>query len=250
MALNVTVESLEPTISAQSIVKSAQSNLKVPDGFASEHIYIGGDDSDPSDEPTIVGKQFLLNNRVRGLHTELTFFNEGFLKVREYKRKKLTKDYMLELRYLNPKPTVILRRVMQTFWTALGLGGTAAICWLVSKLMTLDAYLFPASIALAAGALIALLLLIYQSGEKILFCTASGNVPVLMMLTSFGCYRATRQIVPEISNSIGAAISRNTLEQEPYLRAEMQDHYRLRNEGVISPKACSTATARILSRFG
>lgn len=250
MALNVTTESLDPTISAQSIVQSAKSNLKVPDGFASEHIYIGGDDSDAADEPTIVGKRITLSNRVRGLHTELTFFNEGFLKVREYKRKKLAKDYMLELRFLNPKTTVIRRLVTQSFWLSFGLGAAAGLSWLIAKFTALDTFLFPASIALASGAVVALLLFIYQSGEKNLFCTASGNVPVLTMLTNFGCYRRSRQIMPEISNAIGTAISKNTLEEEPYLRAEMQDHYRLRNEGAISPKACSTGTARILSRFG
>ncbi len=30
----------------------------------------------------------------------------------------------------------------------------------------------------------------------------------------------------------------------------MLDHYRLRNEGVISPKAGQVASSRILSRFG
>ncbi len=250
MASNVTAESLDSTISAQGTVESAQSNLKVPEGFASEHIYIVGDDPDPADAPTIVSKQFTLSNRVRGLHTAFTFFNEGFLKVREYKKKKLGKEFMLELRFLNPKPTVIRRLVMQLFWLSFGLGVAAGSSWLIAKFTTLDTYLFPASIALATGALVALLLFIYQSGEKTLFCTASGDVPVLMLLTNFGCYRHGRQIVPEICNAIGTAISKNTLEEEPYLRAEMQDHYRLLNEGAISPKACSTGTSRILSRFG
>ena len=89
-----------------------------------------------------------------------------------------------------------------------------------------------------------------RSATEILFCTASGNVPVLMTLTNFGCFPRSRSVLPEISKAIGNAISSNTLEEEPYLRAEMQDHYRLRNEGVISPKACNTGTARILSRFG
>jgi hypothetical protein len=103
---------------------------------------------------------------------------------------------------------------------------------------------------LSTGAVVALLLCIYQSGEKILFSTASGNVPVLILLTNFGCFRQSHTIVSEISNAIGRAIRQNTLEEEPYLRAEMQDHYRLRNEGVITPKACQTASSRILSRFG
>ena len=250
MGMDLTADSLDQPISAQSIVRSAQSNLKVPQGISSEHIMMGGDDSDPADEPTVVGKQQTVSNRVRGLQTEFTFFNEGFLKIREYKRKKQAKDYMLELRFVNPKPTVIKRFVTESFWVALGMGGAAAISWLLTKFTSLDAYTFPASIVLSTGAVVALLLCVYQSGEKILFCTASGNVPVLMMLTNFGCFRSSRKAVSEISSAIGKAISRNTLEEEPYLRAEMQDHYRLRNIGVISPKACQVGTSRILGRFG
>jgi hypothetical protein len=250
MAMELTAHSLNSPISAQSIVKSAQSNLKVPDGFASEHILISGDGSDSADEPTVVGKQFSLTNRVRGLHTEFTFFNEGFLKIREYKRKKLARDYMLELRFLNPKPAVVRRFVTQTFLAACGMAAAAAISWLLTKFTALDTFTFPASIIFLTAACIGLLLCMYQSGEKVLFCTASGNVTVLMMLANIGCFRRSRSIVPEISRAIGNAIANNTLDEEPYLRAEMQDHYRLRNEGIISPKACQTGTSRILSRFG
>jgi len=250
MALDVTVEALEQPLSAQDIVKSLKANLKVPEGFTSEHIHISGDGTDSSDKPTVVGNQFTLANRVRGLRTEFTFFDEGFVKIREYKRKKLLQAYMLELRFLNPKPTVIRRFVMQSLWTALGSGGVAAICWLIAKWTTLDAYLLPASIVFATGAIVALLLFIYQSGEKVMFCTASGKVPVLTLLASFSCLRRYRSTMPEVSRAVGDAILRNTLEEEPYLRAEMQDHYRLRNGGVITAKACSTGTARILARFG
>jgi hypothetical protein len=250
MALNVTAPIPDPTISAQSIVQSAKSNFKIPSGLASEHICISGDESGPSDVPTIVGKRFRLFNPVRGLLTEFTFFNEGFLKVRAYRKRKLVRDYLLELRFMDPKPAVIRRVVMQTLWTALGLAGAASITWVVAKFTTLDTYLLPTSIILATAAIVALLLFIYQSGEKTQFCTASGNVPVLVLLTSFGCYRQCRRIVPEISREIAGAIRNNTLDEEPYLRAEMQDHYRLRNEGVITPKACSAGTARILTRFG
>ena len=248
--MDVTAESLDTPISAQSIVKSARSNLKIPEGIASEHIYIDGDGTDLTDEPTVVGKRFTLSNRVRGLHTEFTFFDEGFLKVRESRRRKPGKDYMLELRFLNPSPTIIRRFVSESFWAALGMGGVAAISWLLTTFTSLDTYTFPASIVFSTGALVALLLCIYQSGEKILFCTASGNIPVLTLLTNLGCFHRSRAVVPDICNAIGEAIERNTLEEEPYLRAEMQDHYRLRNEGVISPKACQTGTSRILSRFG
>jgi hypothetical protein len=248
--MHVDGNSLKQPISVQSIVKSVRSNLKVPKGFASEHIQIGGETKESAEEPTIVSKQFSLANIVRGLQLEFTLFNEGFLKVREHRRKSAARDYMLELKFLNPKPMVIKRFVTETFWVALGMLGVALVAWLLTALTDLDPYTVPTSIVFATGAIVALLLCTYQSGEKILFCTASGNIPVLIIIASFGSFHRSRKIVPEISNAIGRAISNNTLDVEPYLRAEMQDHYRLRNEGVISSKACNMGTARILSRFG
>ncbi len=250
MAMDVTAGSLDTPISAQSIVRSARSNLKVPEGFPSEHILISGDGTDSIDEPTVVGKRFALSNRVRGLRTEFTLFDEGFLKVRCFRKKKLGKDYMLELCFLDPKPRVSPRFVIESMLAALGMGGAAAMSWLLTTFTSLDTYTFPASIVLSAGAIVALLLCIYQSGEKVLFCTVSGNVPVLMLVTNFGCFRRSRTVVSEISNAIVIGTKKNDLDEEPYLRAEMQDLYRLRNEGVISPKACQTGTSRILSRFG
>ncbi len=250
MGTDVTAEALDTPISVQSIVKSAKTNLKVPEGITSEHIVISGDGTDTADEPTVVGKQFRLSNRVRGLRTEFTFFDEGFLKVREYKRKKLVKDYMLELCFLKSKPTAVPRFVAEPLWAAVGMAGAAAVSWLLTRFTALDTFTFPASIVFMTGAIVTLLLCIYQSGEKIRYFTASGNVPVLMILTNFGCFRRSRKAVSEITAAIVAATNKNTLEEEPYLRAEMQDHYRLRNEGIITPKACNTASSRILSRFG
>ena len=125
MGTDITAESLDTPISVQSIVKSAKSNLRVPEGIASEHILISGDGTDSTDEPTVVGKQFRLSNRARGIRTEFTFFNEGFLKVREYKKRKLIKDYMLELRFLKANPTSVARFVAESFWAAVGLAGAA-----------------------------------------------------------------------------------------------------------------------------
>ena len=250
MGTDITAESLDTPISVQSIVKSAKSNLKVPEGIASEHILISGDGTDSTDEPTVVGKQFRLSNRARGIRTEFMFFDEGFLKVREYKKKKLIKDYMLELRFLKANPASVPRFVAESFWAAVGMAGSGAVSWILTRLTSLDTFTVPASIVFSTGAIVALLLCVYQSGEKIRYFTASGNVPVLLILTNFGCFRRSGKIVSEITAAIVIATNKNTLEEEPYLRAEMQEHYRLRNEGVITPKACNTASSRILSRFG
>ena len=250
MATDAAAQTLDTPISADSIVKSAKSNLKVPDGIASEHILIDGDGTDTTDEPTAVGKKLNLSNRARGLRTEFTFFKEGFLKVRQYKKSKLLKDYMLELRFLNQKPEVTQRFVRESFLAAQIMGGAAVFSWLLTRFTQLDIYTFPASIVFLTGAVVALLLGVYQSGEKIVYSTANGNIPVLMLLTNFGCFRQTRTIISELDRAIGIALATNNVDEETHLRAEMQDHYRLRNDGVITPKACNKASSRILARFG
>lgn len=250
MALNVTAQSLGQSLNVSRAAHSANTKLEVPDGTASEHIYITGDEPESCDEPSIVGKRCILSNPVRGLRTELTFFDEGFLQIREYRRKRLSRDYMLQLRFLKPKPVVVRRVVVQSLWTAVGLTGAAGLSWLISHFTSPGGYLFSASLALATGALVSFLLFIYQSGTKTIFGTATGNAQVLTLTTSFGCFRRSRMIVPEISQAIGAAIAKSSFPEDLYLRGEMQEHYRLRNEGIISPKDCSKGTARILSRFG
>jgi len=70
------------------------------------------------------------------------------------------------------------------------------------------------------------------------------------VLTNFGCFRRARAVISEIDRAIGVALAMNKVDEEAHLRAEMQDHYRLRNEGVITPKACNKASSRILARFG
>ncbi len=248
--MDLTVDSLDSPISAKSIVESAKENFEIPDGLASEHILIDGDGSDCADEPTVVGKQIKMSNRVRALRTEFTFFIEGFLKIREFRKNKLVKDYMLELRFLNPKPTTVPQFVAKSFWGTVAMAGAAGISWLLTKFTALDTYTFPAFIIFSAGAVFALYRCIAQTGEKTHFITASGRVPALLLLTNFGCFARSRSLVSEISSAIVTARNKNTLEEEPYFRAEMQDHYRLRNERVITPKACNKGTARILSRFG
>jgi hypothetical protein len=249
MTSNANADSPNPSISPQSIVETARVNLKVPKGFSSEHIYLGAEEPETSNGPGVVDKTFTLNNRIRSVRTELTLFNEGFLKVRQYQQEKLHRDYLLELRFLDPGPTVIRRTVKRMFWAAIALSGAAAVTWLIGRLTMLAPYMYPASIVCVTGAIVALLLFAYQSGEKVLFRTATANIPVLMLLGSFDCFRSYRSIVPEIGQAIGEAISGNTLKKEPFLRAEMQELYRLRNDGVITAKSCDKGTSRILSRF-
>lgn len=222
---------------------------EIADALPAEHIYIGDEAEDSAGEPTTVSRRYRFVNWVKGVQTELTFFEEGFLKVRQFRRGILCKDHILELRFLNLEPTTSRIVSWPFLWTALGLGGISAATALIASLAA-PQYLIPASVLSGTGAIVTLLLFLYKSSESFSFYTASGVAEVLTLRSNLGCFRRCRKAVPMVTAAIRDAVAGSTLDQETYLRAETQAHYRLRETGVITRRACSTGISLILTKFG
>ena len=218
-----------------------------------EHIFMGGEEEEHTVTEPLPGKireRLELVNRVRGLRTELTLFEGAFLKVREYQRKKITKDHLLNLRYLSPKPTLTRHIAMQVLYVALGLSGVAAITWFIAEFTSLTGVFMPATVVFATAAMVTFMLFVYRTQEKIRFSTAYGDVEVLSLLATFGCFRRARKLVPDIAKAIAEASADRLEVKAQHLRAEIQEHYRLRDADVIRPDACADSTRRILATFG
>jgi len=65
--------------------------------LTTEHIVIE-DEFAAQTEPEVVREREYLRNHVQRTITEITFYEEGFLKIREGNKKKLLKEHVLELR--------------------------------------------------------------------------------------------------------------------------------------------------------
>ena len=223
------------------------------EGLPTEHISMGGEEEEQATiteiKPGKICKRLQLVNRVRGLCTDLTLFEEGFLKVRETHKKKVTKDYLLNLRYVSSRPTLTRHIATQTLCVSLGLIGAAVASWLIGELTSLARFLMPGTIVFATAALIAFLLFVYRTQEKIRFSTAHGDAEVLSLLATLGCYRTARRLVPELSKAADEAAADRLDNPTQLLRAEMQEHYRLREAEVLTPEACANGTRRILANF-
>lgn len=218
--------------------------------FETEHIYIEDVLADATEQPRTVAKQLRIHNRIRGTVTELTFYDEGFLRVREGTPKKLHKDYVLELRFVDARPERRRHAAVASLWTMIGSLGVGLGALVVLPLIGLATYSFAATTLLGTIAAVALMLFIYKSVECTRFCTASGRADVLTLVASPGCITKMRRAAREIQRAIGRVVGDGSGLDERYLRAEMQAHYRLREKGVISQEACSDGTAQILAKFG
>lgn len=223
---------------------------EITDGFPAEHIYIGDEASDSSGEPKTVARRVNIRNPARGTAFQLTFFEEGFLRYRERKGNVLAKDHVLELRFLNMEPQVTRQVDAVALRSSLVLGLIAVAAWVLAPLTGLANYLVPTSVVAATGAVVTFLLFIYRSYETYSFYTASGSAEVLTLRANFGCVRRCRKLVPQIGRAIRNAVAGIKLDEETYLRAEMQAHYQLRETGVITRKTCSDGVSMILSKFG
>jgi len=217
-----------------------------------EHISLGEDFAvlAGAEEPEKITDRFEYQNRMRGKRAELILYEEGYLRVREWRRKRRARDYLLSLRFMGTKTTVVRKLPMRVLYTAAGFTGLGALCSLVAWLSPWDAFFVPAAAVGFVGAAIASMLFLYFAHEKTTFSTASGNAVALTLYGSADSFKRCRAMIPKIQRAIEAAQTKNIQDRSDYLRQEMREHYRLREFGVIDHDLCGDATRKILSEFG
>ena len=199
--------------------------------------------------PKTIQRHLKLNNRSRGIHTELILYEEGFLRVAQDRREERTAEHLLNLRYLDSRPTISRFVAMKPIYVGLGFTGTGAIFGSLVYFKLLLPLTLPATVMFVTAAVIALLLAAYRTEEESTFCTMTGRGEVLNLRATFGCIRALRKLIPEVVDAIRRAHTLNVPKREHYLREEMREHYRLQDEGILSKNNCLASTRRILSSF-
>jgi hypothetical protein len=223
----------------------------VPDSSPSEHIYMGGDEF--STEPGVAARTVRatrkLDNAVRRRGVEVTFFEEGFVKVTELVGKNAGTPFLLDLRFVDPVPRIERVFAARSFLVALGCAAAAALAGFLLRFDALYVIALPALGAALLAMGVALYFGIYRSYETTEFRTLHGRVAVLKLLANFGSIKRFRAIVPMLSEAIEEAAERIGDDTSAYLRAEMREHYRLRGDGVLDSDTCAAGTGRILAQF-
>jgi hypothetical protein len=216
-----------------------------------EHIFIESEDlsSNPAAAARTLRETIVLRNPVRRSGAELALFDEGFLKVTPLRNKDTDEPFFLDLRFVDPVPT--LDRVIAVRWLT-GALGCGALMALAAFLMRFDALYTFAAVALGGATLAAVVTLyvgLYLSHEKTEFCTLHGRATVLELVANFGSIKKFRAFVPALSHAIEEAAERIGVDTAAFLRAEMREHYRLRGDGVLDNDDCARGTGRILAQF-
>jgi hypothetical protein len=216
-----------------------------------EHILIASDDfaADPATVARTPGDTIVLRNPIRRTGAQLTFYDEGYLKVTALEKGNAEAPFLLDLRFVDPVPK-IERFIAMRWLTAAFASGALAV--LAAFLLRFDAFHTAALWALGAaaiGTVGTLYVGIYSSHEKIEFCTLHGRAAVLQLVANLGSIKKFHSFVPMLCRAIEEAAERIGADTSAYLRAEMREHYRLRGDGVLDNDECARGTGRILAQF-
>ena len=196
-----------------------------------------------------VSSTFEFANRLHGTRHRFELYEEGFLKIRSWKKKKLVENHYLSLRFLNPTPKITRIVAKPAFLTACGLGILSLLTAALSAFTSYGAMLDSVTVLLGCGAAIAFMLFLHRTYEKTIFYTSVGDCAVLTLMGSLDSFRTCRTIIPAIGQAIEDAYAQNQQDRQVYLRQEMHEHYRLDRAAAISKGACGEATKKILGEF-
>ena len=224
-----------------------------PDAALAEHILISSDEgADPSAAQT-VRERWRLGNPLRRQSTEITVFEEGYAEIRKHAARNSGAPFRLDLRYLDPIPSITRVVAMRAWWTAAGCAAAALVAFALAYFTSLGALAVSFGLGAAASASVAAAIALYRSHETIEFFTIHGRAPVLELVANFGSIKPFPRVRAraEPGDRGGGGANRRATPRR-ILRAEMREHYRLRGDGVLSdgsraPRA--RAASSLISTF-
>jgi hypothetical protein len=239
-----------------------KSSLDLPVDFShAEHLVLEGSEAEtvasladtfvierPRDARKAI-ETWQLRDRFHRRRLELQTFDDAMLTLTEFGRGKTLRAQRLDLRFLDPAAALTLRRPRRLLKLALGSAACGLLC------LALDVVLPSSLLPLLGGASLALAALVAliaarRTGEEVVFFTRHGRAPALRWQAGFGCVRRSRKLRPRLAAAIDEASRGPVANRAASLRAEMREHYRLKEAGILSNEECTAAARRILAEFG
>jgi hypothetical protein len=220
-----------------------------PDAALAEHILIASEEtSDPRAAHKVL-ERWRLGNPLRRMATEITVFEEGYAEITQHAGRKSGAPFRLDLRYLDPIPSITRVIATRAWWTAVGCAAVALGAFAVAYFASFGAPAASFGLGAAAAAAVAVAIALQRSHETIEYVTLHGRARVLVLVANFGAIKPFHAFVPELSRAIEEAAEDIAGDTSSFLRAEMREHYRLRGDGILSVGTCAESTGRILAHF-
>ncbi|WP_455208581.1 hypothetical protein [Kaarinaea lacus] len=179
----------------------------------------------------------------------LRIFDNKFLNINEKNAKKTT-SYNIHLWLLDANP--VRKRILHVKYllTACAL---MALGWLAYYVIQLgipgfsNPYLYALPVLPITAGIILLVYMIKLSKHVLLFYSDHGRIPLVEVFYNNPGKNRFNQFAGELINCIHAVKTENYFNEQQILAAELSEHRRLRDEGVISDAVYEEAKNNILT---
>lgn len=221
-------------------------------GLRTEHVLLESEDVHETlvDGTRTISRRFKLRNRVLRTETILVIFENGLLSVRETRRGQQLPEYTVDLRCLDSRAARSRRIATTVLGIAVSLTAVPALIALLATRMAIPGIAFWAALGSIAVAPFAWWAFVRRSAERTELQTRHGRATVLTLTSHIGCVRAYRATSRELEHVIAQVHDCNDRDREQMLRAEMREHYRLAEIGVLGADESAAAIRRTLAGFG
>lgn len=217
----------------------------------SESICLSSEDIDtdrPADKTT--NSRFAQQGRLFRYQADFSIFNDHYIEVRTGGVFRHPRSYELDCTFLDPHA----RRVLRIDWWSAGiflllLSCAMALPWFAAA-PGISTLALAGSVALMFGAAAAALLVcLHRSSDSIVFYTRHGRAPLLRFLSHNPTAAELESFVADISRRSERARAQWDNRQQ-FLSAELKEHRRLKDQGILTPESYEAVKRRILGKHG
>jgi hypothetical protein len=220
---------------------------------AAEHIVL---ESDEREVPQLrtqrrVHATVLCRSRLQRRSLNLSIIDYYYLGVCMVQRAAAPREYVLDLRFVDPAFALTRRVPWRCIWTALALTAAAsgAALWFVAETDAGRRHLAALiSAALGGGVALAYLAIATRLVETVALRSVHGRAAVLEYRGGAGTLRRVRPFMRKLAAHVQLAAAARRATMAEHLRDELREHYRLKEAGVLAAEVYDACKSRILAR--
>ena len=185
---------------------------------------------------------------LKAYSAHFTLFDGHFVSVNFKTAFSKPKKYWIDLAYLEPTPRRVFK-IDRLFFYITGILSAAAVVFMLINVFLDEPWrLIPVNIGLICGALISFLMLVYRSKDRVIFFSRYGRINWLEFLINKPNRRAYKEFIEKLVSVSHAVSSFQSPRHEQRLGAELHEHRRLRDAGILSTKVYEDVKQRFLGQ--
>ena len=197
-----------------------------------------------AEEPKLI--ELLQVSFTKAYAAHFTIFGGHFMSVNIKRLFRQPLNYWIDLRYVEPIPLRNFTVDRPALWVSATLGVLSAIFFLIAWLSDKPFLWLAIAVPLVCGALIAALILAQRSKYRIVFCSRHGRIPWFEFLITKPRRRTVESFIKVLTSAILKFGNSRGDNPEGRLGAELREHRRLMDGGVLSEHVYNSVKSRLL----